>query len=198
MQEYIETERLILRPFEEKDVAALFSILADEDVNTFLPMFPLQSMEEAKAYLQCKYLAKYVAQEGFYYAICLKGKNVPVGYVHVNEDDSHDLGYGLKKDFWHKGLCREACSAMLERVKRVGIPYVTATHDVKNPRSGNVMQSIGMKYQYSYEELWQPKNIPVTFRMYQLNLDGRSDRVYKKYWNKYPHFIETDLDGCGL
>ena len=53
------------------------------------------------------------------------------------------------------------------------------------------MQAIGMKYQYSYEEYWQPKLYLVTFRMYQLNFDDQQDRVYKKYWNKYPvHFIE--------
>lgn len=47
-----------------------------------------------------------------------------------------------------------------------------------------------MRYMYSYEELWQPKNLLVTFRMYQLNLDG-VDRVYRAYWNRYPkHFIE--------
>ena len=40
------------------------------------------------------------------------------------------------------------------------------------------MKQLGMRYQYSYEELWQPKNIPVTFRLYQLNLDGQEDRVY--------------------
>lgn len=48
-----------------------------------------------------------------------------------------------------------------------------------------------MKYQYSYEELWMPKNFLVTFRMYQLNLDGNEERVYKKYWNESTrHFIE--------
>ena len=53
------------------------------------------------------------------------------------------------------------------------------------------MKNLGMIYQYSYEEQWQPKNIPVTFRMYQLNFDGENDRVYKKYWEQYPvHFIE--------
>lgn len=54
------------------------------------------------------------------------------------------------------------------------------------------MQAIGMKYRYSYKELWQPKNFMVTFRMYQLNLDGREDRVYRKYWERYPHFIEPE------
>ena len=53
------------------------------------------------------------------------------------------------------------------------------------------MQAIGMTYKYSYEEWWQPKNLLVTFRMYQLNLDENENRVYREYWNKYPvHFIE--------
>lgn len=46
------------------------------------------------------------------------------------------------------------------------------------------MQAIGMKYRYSYKELWQPKNFMVTFRMYQLNLDGCEDRIYRKYWDR--------------
>lgn len=186
----IETERLILRQFTEEDADALFAILSDEEVNTFLPMFPLKNIEEAKEYLQSKYIANYSEQRGFYYALCLKEDNIPIGYIHVSNDDSHDLGYGLRKEFWHKGLCSEACQAVIGQLKQTGIPYITATHDVNNPRSGKVMQAIAMKYQYTYEELWQPKNFLVTFRMHQLNLDGQEDRVYRKYWNKYPHFIE--------
>lgn len=51
-----------------------------------------------------------------------------------------------------------------------------------------------MRYCYSYREQWQPKDFPVVFRMYQLNLDGQEDRVYRGYWEKYPeHFVESDL-----
>lgn len=100
-------------------------------------------------------------------------------------------GIALRRSFWHKGICTEACQAVIDMLKQINIPYITATHDVNNPRSGKVMQAIGMKYQYSYEEYWQPKLYLVTFRMYQLNFDDQQDRVYKKYWNKYPvHFIE--------
>ena len=53
------------------------------------------------------------------------------------------------------------------------------------------MRKVGMKYCYSYEEQWQPKNFPVIFRMYQLNFNGNDNFVYKKYWNMYSnHFIE--------
>ena len=192
---YIETERLILRQFTEKDADALFLVLSDKEVNTFLPMFPLKNIEETKAYIQNKYISNHIQNRGFHYAICLKENNLPIGYIHVSSDDGHDLGYGLRKEFWHKGICTEACQTIINVVKQSGIPYITATHDVKNPRSGKVMQNIGMHYQYSYEELWQPKNILVTFRMYQLNFDGQEDRVYKKYWDKYPvHFIEVIED----
>ena len=83
---------------------------------------------------------------------------------------------------------------MIAQVKKDGLPYITATHDRNNPRSGGVMRNVGMKYQYSYEEQWQPKNILVTFRMYQLNPDGEKDRVYKKYWDSSDvHFIEAGI-----
>lgn len=109
-------------------------------------------------------------------------------------NDIYDFGYALRKEFWHKGIVTEASKALVELLKKDGIPYITATHDKNNPRSGNVMQQLGMKYCYSFKEHWQPKNILVTFRMYQLNFDGQESRIYKKYWNLYDeHFIETDL-----
>ena len=50
------------------------------------------------------------------------------------------------------------------------------------------MRACGMKYCYTYQELWQPKNFLVKFRLYQLNF---TEEEYKEYWDKYPiHFIE--------
>ena len=86
----------------------------------------------------------------------------------------------------------EAGRAVIEQVKKDGLLYITATHGKNNPRSGGVMRNVGMKYQYSYEEQWQPKNISVIFRMYQFNLDGNDDFIYKEYWNRYSnHFLEN-------
>ena len=188
----LETERLILRKFTENDLEALFAIYSDKDVNTYLPWFPLKSMEETKTFFEERYAKAYAQPSGYRYAVCLKSDNIPIGYVNVSTDDNHDLGYGLRKEFWHRGIVSEAAGAVLEQVKKDGMLYITATHDINNPRSGNVMKALGMKYKYSYEELWQPKNFLVTFRMYQLNLDNNDERVYKEYWNKYTnHFIEN-------
>ena len=188
------TERLILRKFTENDMEALLSIYGNEEVNTYLPWFPLKSLKEAEAFYNEKYAEVYKHHRGYSYAICLKTDNLPIGYIKVGMDQSHDLGYGLRKEFWHQGIVTEAGKAVLVQVNKDGLSYVTATHDVKNPRSGEVMKKLGMNYQYSYEEQWQPKNILVTFRMYQINLDGQYDRVYSEYWDKYEvHFIEKDL-----
>lgn len=190
----METERLILRKFTESDIEALFDIYKDRDVNTYLPWFPLKSLDEAKVFFKERYLEVYNQPRGYRYAICLKSDNIPIGYVNVSMDDSHDLGYGLCKEFWHKGIVSEASKAVIEQIKKDGFLYITATHDIKNPRSGKVMKQLGMSYKYSYEEQWQPKNILVTFRMYQLNFDCKNGRVYKKYWdNSTVHFIETDI-----
>jgi RimJ/RimL family protein N-acetyltransferase len=190
----LETGRLILRKFNPNDTEALFDLYSDEDVNVFLPWFPLKSLEEAMVLYEQKYAEAYRQPSGYKYAICLKADNMPIGYIHVGEGDSYDFGFGLKKEYWHKGIVMEACKTVIEQLKKSGVPYITATHDVNNPRSGNAMKNIGMTYRYSYEEQWQPKNILITFRMYQLNLDGQNDRVYKKYWdNAKVRFIETDV-----
>jgi len=190
----LETERLILRKFTENDIEALFDIYKDEEVNTFLPWFPLKSLEEAEKFFKDKYSEAYKQSKGYKYAICLKADNIPIGYVNVSIEENHDLGYGLRKEFWHKGIVTEACRAVVKQVKKDGFLYITATHDINNPRSGEVMKQLGMSYKYSFEEQWQPKDIRVTFRMYQLNFDGQNVRVYKEYWNKYAvHFIESEI-----
>ncbi|NLO86479.1 MAG: GNAT family N-acetyltransferase [Clostridiales bacterium] len=191
----ILTERLVLRRFTMEDSDAFLCIMRDKEVNTYLPMFPLDTAAEAKAYLKEHYLSAYENQAGFRYAICLRSDHIPIGYVNVGDDESCDFGYGLAKVHWHQGIVTEACTAVIDQIKKSDIPYLTATHDIQNPRSGHVMKKIGMTYRYTYEEQWQPKDILVTFRMYQINLDGRRERTYRKYWDRYHvHYVEENIE----
>lgn len=186
----LKTQRLILRSFTKNDIPAILSIYKEKETNTFLPWFPLETLEEAQQF----YEKHYQQSQDYHYAICLKEDNIPIGYVNISMDESHDLGYGLMKKFWHQGITREAVSAIITQAQKDQLPYITATHDINNPRSGNLMKAVGMTYCYSYEELWHPKNYNVIFRMYQLNLHCDSQFVYKGYWKRYPnHFIETDI-----
>lgn len=67
--------------FVENDADALSAILGDKEVNTFLPMFPLENVEEAKEYIRNKSMAIASGHVLMCHAICLKKDNVPVGYV---------------------------------------------------------------------------------------------------------------------
>lgn len=186
----LETKRLILRKFTSADLDALFLIFKDEEVNQYLPWYPLKNLEEAKKFYEERYATKYLQPIAYAYAICLKEDNLPIGYVDVDMKEPYDFGYGLRKEFWHNGIVSEAAKAVVEQVKKDGIPYITATHDRNNPRSGAVMQRLGMKYCYSYKEMWQPKNFEVIFRMYQLNFDVPQDFVFEQYKRICPSFIE--------
>ena len=113
----------------------------------------------------------------------------PIGYVHVDDGEAHDLGYALAREAWGHGYAAEAAAAAVNCLRSGGVPFITATHDADNPRSGAVMARIGMTYRYSYRELWQPKNRWVTFRMYQMELNGPWPD-YPGYWNRWPcHWV---------
>lgn len=158
-------------------------------MNEFLPWFPLKDKQEASHFYEQR-----LKNKKYCFAICLKEDNRPVGYIKIEDDDSYDLGYALEKKYWHQGITSEAGAMMLELAKMEYLPYLTATHDVRNQRSGSTMQRIGFKYQYSYEEMWEPKHILVTFKMYQLNISCDDNFVYKKYWDKYDkHFIDEQF-----
>lgn len=151
----------------------------------------MKTPDETIRFYEEKYACVYEKPQGYAYAVCLKENNFPIGYINVSMEESHELGYGFRKEFWHRGIATEAAKAVVEQVKKDGLPYITATHDKNNPGSGHVMRNAGMTYCYSYEEQWQPKDFPVIFRMYQLNFDDK-DFVYKKYWNMYSsHFVEN-------
>lgn len=69
------------------------------EANTFLPWFPLKSLEEARQLFERQYQPVYRAERGYQYAICLKEDDIPIGYVKVDLDESHDLGYGCAMSF---------------------------------------------------------------------------------------------------
>ena len=190
----IETERLILRKFTKNDLQSFIQIMIDEDVNTFLPWFPVKTLEEAEDFLNRNYFSYYDKPSAYRYAICLRKDDNLIGYACLSDDDSHDFGYGLKKEFWNQGITTEASKAIIHKIKDAGFSFITATHDIKNIGSGKVMKKLGMAYRYSYVEQWQPKDISVTFRLYQLNFDGKSERTYWGYWDRYSnHFIEQNI-----
>lgn len=193
----LETKRVVLRKFDANDLDDVFTLYSDKVVNEFLPWFPHESIEKTRNFLNNILLKGYEMPIGYCYAIQLKENNRVIGFVvlhNINvENGCGDLGYAILQEYWGKGLVVECCLAVIEQLKKDGFSYITATHDKNNLNSGRVMQKIGMEYKYSYVEMWKPKNIEVTFRLYQLNFDGL-DRTHLEYWDNNPnHFVEDKV-----
>ncbi len=51
----LTADRLIIRKFTEDDREPFLDIFGDRDVNTHLPWFPLQSLEDAATFYQNRY-----------------------------------------------------------------------------------------------------------------------------------------------
>lgn len=116
----LETERLILRKFTENDIEAIYQIYSDEEVNRFLPWFPLRRFEEARLFFEERYASKYTQPQAYAYAVCLKKDNIPIGYLNVDMEEHHDFGYGLQTEFWNQGIITEAGKAVVAQVKKMG------------------------------------------------------------------------------
>jgi RimJ/RimL family protein N-acetyltransferase len=70
-----------------------------------------------------------------------------------------ELGYWIGKPYWRKGYCTEAAEAVLRYGFQVlGLNRVYATHMTRNPRSGRVMQKIGMKHEGQMRQAWKRWN----------------------------------------
>ena len=88
----METERLILRPFEEteEDLALILALYSDPDIMRYVP-YDLLNREQAKAHL------KRIAEEwhrekagNFEMAVILKDGGVPIGRAHFHLQEEND------------------------------------------------------------------------------------------------------------
>ena len=108
-------------------------------------------MEDACDYYETPYSSVYAQPYGYSYAVCLTDDDTPVGYINADSSASHDLGYGLKKEYWNRGIITEAGKALIDQIRKYGIvPFLTVTHDVNTTVSGKVMKKLGMNYMFCY------------------------------------------------
>ena len=146
----IETHRLILRPFRAEDAPAMFRNWAhDPAVTEYLTWQPHEN-EAATAALLARWEKETAEDPAVYqWAIELKSLGEPIGSIsamHVNESvESAELGWCIGRKWWGQGIMPEAGAAVIAYLfDEVGLNRVAARHDVRNPKSGRVMQKLGM------------------------------------------------------
>ena len=146
----IETHRLILRPFRVEDAPAMYRNWAHDSAVTEFLTWPPHVSEQATADLLANW-EKQSAEDPSYYtwAIELKSIGEPIGSIsamHVNEVvESAEVGWCIGKQWWGQGIMPEAGAAVFSYLfDEVGLNRIMARHDVRNPKSGRVMQKLGM------------------------------------------------------
>lgn len=150
---YMETERLILRPYIAEDAQAMYDNWAsDQDVTRYL-MWPAHSNTSVSESVLQEWIANYNKMDYYHWAIVYKEvSEEPIGDIAVvspidEKIQSAHIGYCIGKAWWHKGITSEALRAVMDFLfDEVGVNRIESRHDPRNPYSGAVMQS-GLKYE---------------------------------------------------
>ena len=144
----IETERLLLRPFELSDGPRVKELAGDKAIaNTTLNIPHPYEDGMAEEWIST-HQPKFEAGELTNCAIVLKSTHKLIGAIGLTINkrfDRAELGYWVAKEYWNHGYCTEAAEAMLEYgFHKLDLHKITATHITRNPASGKVMEKIGM------------------------------------------------------
>ena len=56
-----------------------------------------------------------------------------------------ELGYWIGRSFWGRGYATEACSALIDIARALGLPSLEGSHFIDNPASARVLDKLGFK-----------------------------------------------------
>ena len=175
----LQTERLILRPWQESDAAECYRYACDPRVGPRAGWPPHIDVAQTRRIIREKLMAPET------YAIELKQTGLPIGSIglHHNDlaaqDDEAELGYWIGVPYWGRGLAPEAARALLRHafetlcLRRVWCGYYDG-----NVQSRRVQEKLGFRYQ------WTTEHVPVP----QLNTTrtGHVSILTKEEWEAQP------------
>ncbi len=148
----LETDRLILRPFDEKDVDAIYAMRSDPEVMRFIR--EPQSRDESASWLKLVSSRWETEQVGFC-AVLDKQTDKFLGWCGVwrlKETGELEIGYAIAKEFWKKGYATEAALKFLDYAfEKLNPDKIVAVASPVNAASRRVMEKLGMSYDFTGE-----------------------------------------------
>ena len=150
----IETERLILRPFERGDLDIVLELYSDEEIMKYMP-FPVADHEMARQLLE-RFAAgwKVTPQINYEMAVVCKETNEKIGRAEITRNYSEEsamIGWMLVKNAWGKGFASEIADAQIEYCfKELKVHRVYALCHPDNTASWKVMEKCGMHKEAHY------------------------------------------------
>ena len=150
----IETERLILRAFEESDLSDFYAYASVPGVGEMAGWAHHQSIETSQRILRS------FLEEKEVFAVVHKAEGKVIGSLGVHESppwvskderfkhlNAYKIGYVLAKDFWGQGLMPEAVKTVIDYgFNTLGIDAFTCEHFMENSQSRRVIKKIGFEF----------------------------------------------------
>ena len=146
----METDRLIIRPWRESDLADLYAYASHPDVGIHAGWNPHASLEESGMIL-----AMFIREKKVF-ALELKETGRVIGSLGLEELNpdpmgegkyGREIGYVLSKDYWGMGLMPEAVTAVIDYCFTVlNFDYLTCSHFLRNDRSRRVIEKTGFTF----------------------------------------------------
>jgi RimJ/RimL family protein N-acetyltransferase len=147
----LETDRLLVRNWLERDRDLFFEINSDETVMRYFPM--RRSRKESDTLFD--YIQSLIAETGLgFYALELKETGETIGFCGLARTNlaphiplgQVEIGWRLATRFWGQGFISEAATALLAYgFKTHGLKEIVAFAVPDNIRSTAVMERIGMR-----------------------------------------------------
>ena len=173
---YIETERIIIRNFKQKDAEGLLEYLSNPRVNCFAGD-RLCSEEAAWAYMQ------YSPKDMLRYAVSLKKDDFIIGDVFAlrENEDTYNVGWHFNKRFEGKGFACEAAAGLLDYLFReAGARRIYGFVEDDNIRSKRLCERLGMRREGCFKEFVTFVNNPDASPKYE---DTCVYAILEKEWN---------------
>lgn len=146
----LETARLLMRKFTWDDLDKIIELRADDEVAWGIGGARSQTREFNEIRLQF-YLDCY---EKFGYGMCAmiwKETGELIGWsglLPIEETGETEVGYGMAKKFWRRGIGLEAARAWLDYgFNTVGLEKIVAFALPENTGSWRIMEKLGMRYE---------------------------------------------------
>ena len=109
---------------------------------------PHQTLSETRAYIR---YVRHLYREALpsSWGIVDRNTHHVIGTIglmfYSSENRSCEIGYSMSRDYWGRGLMAEAVSALIRLLfHSLVLNRIEAQHDVRNPRSGRVLEKCGM------------------------------------------------------
>lgn len=145
----IISERLILRPFDNKDVEAVFNGWeSDPEIAKYMFWTSHNDINNTKEWID-KELGQIEKDDWYRFALVLKetGELIGTGLLYYEEEvEGWEIGYNLGQKYWGKGYTTEAMARIILFAKNdLDIKQIVGRYAKENPASGKVMQKLGFE-----------------------------------------------------